>query len=107
KESKSSKKLSTTKEPSKGKAPSKSSKTGKTAVVEKPVKELIAEVEIDDLVNTAAEDVVLDVDQLHDNSTHAKDKVSKQDWFRQPPRPPIPDLEWNKRQVVLDQPEQP
>ncbi|GJS43445.1 hypothetical protein Tco_0568488 [Tanacetum coccineum] len=77
-------------------------KTGKTAVVEKPVKELIAEVEIDDLVNTAAEDVVLDVDQLHDNSTHAKDKVSKQDWFRQPPRPPIPDLEWNKRQYVLN-----
>ncbi|GKA42759.1 hypothetical protein Tco_0735419 [Tanacetum coccineum] len=29
------------------------------------------------------------------------------DWFKQPPRSPTPDSEWNKRQVVLDQPEQP
>ncbi|GKD75278.1 hypothetical protein Tco_1333560 [Tanacetum coccineum] len=29
-----------------------------------------------------------------------------QDWFKQPPRPPTPNPEWNKRQVVLDQPEQ-
>nr|GEW14481.1 hypothetical protein [Tanacetum cinerariifolium] len=28
-------------------------------------------------------------------------------WFTQPPRPLTPDLEWNKHQVVLDQPEQP
>ncbi|GKD92089.1 hypothetical protein Tco_1371926 [Tanacetum coccineum] len=30
-----------------------------------------------------------------------------QDWFKQPPRPPTPDLVWNKHQVVHDQPEQP
>ncbi|GJW40175.1 hypothetical protein Tco_0066020 [Tanacetum coccineum] len=29
-----------------------------------------------------------------------------QDWFKQPPRPPTPNPEWNKLQVVLDQPEQ-
>ncbi|GJX78133.1 hypothetical protein Tco_0324944 [Tanacetum coccineum] len=28
-------------------------------------------------------------------------------WFKQPSRPPIPDPEWNKCQVVLDQPTQP
>ncbi|GKC01249.1 hypothetical protein Tco_0987385 [Tanacetum coccineum] len=82
KDLKSSKKPSTTKETSKGKAPSKNSKTGKTAAIEKSVKEPIAEVEMDDLVNIEAEDVVFNVDQPHDNSTHAKDKVSKQDWFK-------------------------
>ncbi|GJZ98870.1 hypothetical protein Tco_0671323 [Tanacetum coccineum] len=29
------------------------------------------------------------------------------DWFKQPPRPPTPDPEWKKRQVILDQPAQP
>ncbi|GJS73008.1 retrovirus-related pol polyprotein from transposon TNT 1-94 [Tanacetum coccineum] len=58
-------------------------------------------------VATANEDVVHDVDQPHDDSTQVKDKDPKQDWFKQPPRPPTPDLEWNKRNVVLDQPEQP
>nr|GEZ53083.1 hypothetical protein [Tanacetum cinerariifolium] len=29
------------------------------------------------------------------------------DWFKQPPSPPTPDLKWNKCQVVDDQPEQP
>ncbi|GJT42070.1 hypothetical protein Tco_0941935 [Tanacetum coccineum] len=30
-----------------------------------------------------------------------------QDWFKQPPTPPTPNPEWNKHQVVIDQPEQP
>nr|GFB68194.1 hypothetical protein [Tanacetum cinerariifolium] len=68
KESESSKKLSSIEETPKGKAPTKDSKTGKSASSKEPVKEPIAE---------------------------------------QPPRPPNPDPEWNKRQVVLDQPEQP
>ncbi|GKA06258.1 hypothetical protein Tco_0685482 [Tanacetum coccineum] len=37
----------------------------------------------------------------------AKNKDIKKDWFKQPPRPPTPDPEWNKRQVVVDQPKQP
>ncbi|GJZ03198.1 hypothetical protein Tco_0521159 [Tanacetum coccineum] len=85
KESESSKKPSTTKETPKGKAPSKGSKT----------------------VNTAGEDVVRDDDQPQDTSEPKTYKTPNQDWFKQPPRPPTPDPEWNKRQVVLDQPEQP
>ncbi|GKD26426.1 hypothetical protein Tco_1232640, partial [Tanacetum coccineum] len=107
KESKSYKKPSTTKETSKGKAPSKSSKTVKSATAKEPIKEPTTKVEIDDAINTAAEDVVHDANQPHDDSTQAKDKAQMQDWFEQPPRPPTPDLEQNKRQVVLDQPERP
>ncbi|GJX00509.1 hypothetical protein Tco_0184422 [Tanacetum coccineum] len=82
KESESSKKPSTTKETPKGKALSKGSKIGKSASTKEPVEEPIAEVVMDDAFNTAGEDV-------------------------QPPRTPTPDPEWNKHQVVLDQPEQP
>ncbi|GKD60114.1 hypothetical protein Tco_1297623 [Tanacetum coccineum] len=78
KESKSSKKPSTTKEIPKGKPPSKGSKTGKSALAKEPIEEPIAEVVMDDA-----------------------------DWFTQPPMPPTLDPEWNKCQVVLDQPEQP
>ncbi|GJW83307.1 hypothetical protein Tco_0156452 [Tanacetum coccineum] len=97
KESESLKKQSTAKETPKGKAPSKGSKTGKSATTEEPVREPIAEAEMNDVVNTTAEDVGFDVDQPHDDSTQAKDKDPKQDWFKQPPRPPTPDPEWNKR----------
>ncbi|GKC36516.1 hypothetical protein Tco_1048900 [Tanacetum coccineum] len=64
--------------PNQGKAPSKGFKTGKSASANEPVKEPIAEVVMDD----AGDDV-------------------------QPSRPPTPDPEWNKCQVILDQPEQP
>ncbi|GKF98469.1 hypothetical protein Tco_0297252, partial [Tanacetum coccineum] len=63
KESESSKKPSTTKETSKGKAPSKGSKTGKSASLKELVEEPIAEVAMDDAVNTAGEDVIRDDDQ--------------------------------------------
>ncbi|GJR91470.1 integrase, catalytic region, zinc finger, CCHC-type containing protein [Tanacetum coccineum] len=105
--SESSKKPSSTKKTSKGKALSKSFKSDKSATAKEPIKEPTAEVEMDDAVNTTAEDVVYDANQPHDDSTQAKDKDPMQDWFKQPPRPPTPDPEWNKRQVVLDQPEQP
>nr|GEV93970.1 hypothetical protein [Tanacetum cinerariifolium] len=49
KDSESSKKLSTTKENPKGKAPSKGSKTGKSAPAKEPVKEPIAKVVMDDV----------------------------------------------------------
>ncbi|GJT06867.1 hypothetical protein Tco_0841329, partial [Tanacetum coccineum] len=42
-----------------------------------------------------------------DDTTQTKDKAPKYDWFNQPPPPPTPDPEWNTRQVVDDQPEQP
>ncbi|GJU96605.1 retrovirus-related pol polyprotein from transposon TNT 1-94 [Tanacetum coccineum] len=107
KELESSKKPSTNKETPKGKAPSKGSKTGKSASTKEPVEELIVEVAMDDAVNIVGEDVVRDDDQPQDTSEPKTYKTLNQDWFKQPPRPPTPDLEWNKRQVVLDQPEEP
>ncbi|GJR02722.1 retrotransposon protein, putative, ty3-gypsy subclass [Tanacetum coccineum] len=80
KESDSFKKPSTTKETPKGKALLKGSKTG--------------------------EDVVGDDDQPQDTSEPKTNKTPNQDWFKKSPRPPTPDPKWNKRQVVLDQPEQ-
>ncbi|GKC44117.1 putative reverse transcriptase domain-containing protein, partial [Tanacetum coccineum] len=74
KESKSSKKPPTTKETSKGKDSSKSPKTYKYATTKEPIEEPIAEVEMDDAVNTVAEDVVHDVNQPHDDFTQAKGK---------------------------------
>ncbi|GJR58202.1 hypothetical protein Tco_1500364 [Tanacetum coccineum] len=59
KESESSKKPSTTKETRKGKAPSKGSKTGKSASANEPIEEPVAEVVMDD----AGKDVVRDDDQ--------------------------------------------
>ncbi|GJU87668.1 hypothetical protein Tco_1295214 [Tanacetum coccineum] len=107
KESESSKKPSTTKETSKGKASSKISKTGKSATAKELIEEPTAEVEMDDAVNTPTEYVIHDSNHRHDDSTQAKDKALFQDWFKQPLRPPTPDPKWNKHQVVLDQPEQP
>ncbi|GJV05632.1 hypothetical protein Tco_1343288 [Tanacetum coccineum] len=75
KESKSSKKPSTTK----GKAPSKRSKTVKSTTAKEPIEEPTTEVDIDDAINTAAEDVVHDANQPHDDSTQAKDKAPMQD----------------------------
>ncbi|GKD89207.1 hypothetical protein Tco_1364714 [Tanacetum coccineum] len=63
-ESESSKKPSTTKETPKGKAPSKGSKTGKSASTKEPVEEPIAEVVMDD----EGEDMVRDDDQPQDAS---------------------------------------
>ncbi|GJV34115.1 hypothetical protein Tco_1394515 [Tanacetum coccineum] len=97
----STKKPSATKDTSKGKAPFKGSKTGKSASAKEPIEEPIDEVVMDD----TGEDVGHDADQLQYSSQHKKDKTLK--WFKQPPIPPTPDSEWNKRQAVLDQPAQP
>ncbi|GJW40607.1 hypothetical protein Tco_0066452 [Tanacetum coccineum] len=95
KESESSKKASTTKETSKGKAPTKGSKASKSAIAEELVEEPITEVVMDDVVNTAAEDLVHDVDQPQDASEQKIDKTPKYNWFTQPLRPPTLDPEWN------------
>ncbi|GJV37873.1 hypothetical protein Tco_1410350 [Tanacetum coccineum] len=103
KDSESSKKPSTTKEIPKGKASSKGSKTGKSALAKEPVEEPIAEVVMDD----AGNDVVHDDDQLQDASEPKTTKTLYPDWFKQPLMPLTPDPERNKGQVVLEQPEQP
>ncbi|GKB83730.1 hypothetical protein Tco_0950625, partial [Tanacetum coccineum] len=106
KESEPSKKSSTSKETSKGKSPAKTSKFGKSVTAEEPVEEPVFEIASDEIEQTV-DDVANDADQPPDDSTQTKDKAPKQDWFKQPPRPPTPDSEWNKHQVVVDQPEQP
>ncbi|GKD25252.1 hypothetical protein Tco_1231466, partial [Tanacetum coccineum] len=103
KEPESSKKPSTTNETPKGKAPSKGSKTGKFASVKEPVEEPTTEVVMDD----AGDDVVCDDDKPQDTSEPKTAKTLNPEWFTQPLRPLTLDLEWNKRQVVLDQPKQP
>ncbi|GJW95081.1 hypothetical protein Tco_0174753 [Tanacetum coccineum] len=89
KDSESSKKLSTTKETPKGKAPSKGSKTGKSALAKEPIKEPIAEVVMDD----ASDDVVHDDDQPQNALKPKTTKTPNPNWFKQSPRPPTPDLE--------------
>ncbi|GJY10773.1 hypothetical protein Tco_0378958 [Tanacetum coccineum] len=103
KESESSKKPSSTKETPKGKTLTKGSKTSKSALAKEPVEEPIAEVIMDD----AGDDVARDDNPSQDTSEPKTRKTLNPNWFKQPPRPPTPDLEWNKRQVVLDQPAQP
>ncbi|GJV89851.1 hypothetical protein Tco_1533789 [Tanacetum coccineum] len=103
KESKSSKKRSSTKETTKGKTSTKGSKIGKSALEKEQLEELIAEVIMDD----AGDDVAHDDNQPQTASKPKTLKTLNPEWFRQPPRPPTPDPEWNKRQVVLDQPTQP
>nr|GEV99753.1 hypothetical protein [Tanacetum cinerariifolium] len=103
KESESSKKPSSPKETPKGKASLKVSKTGKSASAKEPVKEPITEVVIDD----AGKYVVRDDHQPQDTFEPKTTKTLNPEWFSQPPRPFTPNLEWNKRQVVLRQPEQP
>ncbi|GKC62651.1 hypothetical protein Tco_1095249 [Tanacetum coccineum] len=55
----------------------------------------------------AVKDVVHDDDQPQDTSEPKIAKNPNPKWFTQPPRPHTLDLECNKHQVVLDQPEQP
>ncbi|GJZ12996.1 retrovirus-related pol polyprotein from transposon TNT 1-94, partial [Tanacetum coccineum] len=88
----------------KGKAPSKGSKTGKSASTKELVKEPIVEVAMDDAVNTASEDMVRDDDKPQDTSEPNTYNTPNQDWFKQPPRPPTPDSEWNKHKLDWNNP---
>ncbi|GKB03474.1 hypothetical protein Tco_0831617 [Tanacetum coccineum] len=101
KESKSSKKPSTTKETPKGKALSKDSKTGKSASTKEAVKEPTAEV----VMVNAGKDVVRDDDQPQDTSEPKTSKTLNPESFTQPPRPPTPDPKWNKHKLDWNNPE--
>ncbi|GJR39171.1 hypothetical protein Tco_1214855 [Tanacetum coccineum] len=98
KESESSKKPSSTKETTKGKTLTKGSKTGKSDLAKEPVKEPIAEVIMDD----AGDDVAHDDNPPQDTSEPKTRKTLNLEWFKQPPRTPTPDPEWNKRQYMLN-----
>nr|GFA61873.1 hypothetical protein [Tanacetum cinerariifolium] len=71
-----SKKLSTTKELSKGKSPPKTFKSGKFVTAEELVKKPIIEMASNDIEQTI-DDVVNDVDQPPDDMTQTKDKAPK------------------------------
>ncbi|GKB71722.1 hypothetical protein Tco_0933134 [Tanacetum coccineum] len=92
KESESSKKSSTTKETFKGNAPTKCSKSDKSVHAEESVVEPTEEV----IKDTSNDYVVNDADQPQN------DPAPKHNWLTQPPRPPTPDLEWNKGKAVDD-----
>ncbi|GKF26182.1 hypothetical protein Tco_0082076, partial [Tanacetum coccineum] len=106
KELESSKKSSTSKDTSKGNSPPKTLKSDTFVHAEEIVIELTEEVNMD----AATENVVNDADQTQDDSKAHTKSDPNHDWFKQPPQPPQPptlDPEWNKCQVVDDQPEQP
>ncbi|GJZ15856.1 hypothetical protein Tco_0551533 [Tanacetum coccineum] len=94
-----SKTSSASKETSKGDTPPKSSKTGKSKFVEESVKEATYEVIMGK--EEPVQENVNDADQLDGEA------APKNNWFKQPPRTPTSDPEWNSCQVVDDQPEQP
>ncbi|GJT81752.1 hypothetical protein Tco_1056094 [Tanacetum coccineum] len=72
---------------------SKSSKKPSTTKETPKVEETTAKVVMDDAFNTAGKDVVRDDDQTQDTSEPKTNKTPNQDWFKQPPRPPTHDLE--------------
>ncbi|GJV98254.1 hypothetical protein Tco_1553506, partial [Tanacetum coccineum] len=73
--------------------PNQGSKTGKSAPAKEPVEEPIAEVIMDDV----GDDVARDDNPPQDTSEPKTRKTLNLDWFKQPPRPPTTDPEWNKR----------
>ncbi|GJS70377.1 hypothetical protein Tco_0703218 [Tanacetum coccineum] len=97
-----SKKSSTSKESSKGKTPPKTSKTSKFVNSDETVAEPVLEVAMD-VEEPISDDVVNDADKPQDDADPKKDMFA---WFKQPPRPENPDLEWNKDLNVDDGPEQ-
>ncbi|GJW39221.1 hypothetical protein Tco_0065066 [Tanacetum coccineum] len=84
----------------------KTTKRRRTKESKELVQEPIAEVIMDKATNYEGEDVVCNDDQPQDSYTPKTDKTDRRTWFKQPPRPLTLDPEWNKCQVVLDQPEQ-
>ncbi|GKA64022.1 hypothetical protein Tco_0763628, partial [Tanacetum coccineum] len=89
--------------PNQGKKTKRRRTKDKSASAKEPVEEPIAKVVMDDV----GDDVARDDNQPQDTSAPKTRKTLNLDWFKQPPMPLTLDLEWSKRQVVLDQPEQP
>ncbi|GJT53484.1 retrovirus-related pol polyprotein from transposon TNT 1-94 [Tanacetum coccineum] len=100
-----SKKSSTSKESSKGNTPSKTSKSGKSVTTKEPDEEHVHDMTLDAKENII--DEMGNADEQPDGEAEPNtNNAPKNDWFKRPPRPPTPDPEWNKCQVIDDQPEQ-
>ncbi|GKD61231.1 hypothetical protein Tco_1298740 [Tanacetum coccineum] len=54
---------------------------------------------------TNSREIETNVDQPKDDALKTS-KTSNKNWFKQPPRPPTPDPEWNNVQTIRDEPEQ-
>ncbi|GJZ34447.1 hypothetical protein Tco_0580264 [Tanacetum coccineum] len=76
----------------KGKTQLNPSSTGKLVNAEEPLPE--AEMDVAELI---LDDVVNEADQPQDKAAPTQGNPS---WFKQPPRPPTPDPEWNKDKVI-------
>nr|GEY20222.1 hypothetical protein [Tanacetum cinerariifolium] len=86
-----SKKSSTSKEFLKGKTLLKTSKSAKSVTVEEPIEEQVHEMTID-VEENIVDDMVNADEQPDGEATPKTDNSLKNDWFKQPPRPPTPDL---------------
>ncbi|GJX80066.1 hypothetical protein Tco_0328215 [Tanacetum coccineum] len=92
-----SKKSYASKESSKGNTPPKTYKSGKFVTVEEPNEEHVHDMSLDAEENIA--------DEMGKADEHPDGEAApKNDWLKQLPRPPTPDLEWNKCQAIDDQP---
>ncbi|GJY40104.1 hypothetical protein Tco_0427374 [Tanacetum coccineum] len=92
-------KSSVSKESSKGKTSSKTSKSGKSVTTEEPNEEHVHDVSMDDKEHII--DEMGNAEEQPDGETTPKtDNALKNNWFKQPLRPPTPDLEWNKCQLM-------
>ncbi|GJV86038.1 hypothetical protein Tco_1525936 [Tanacetum coccineum] len=103
--SESSKKSSTSKESTNGKTPPKTYKTGKYVHAEETFEEATHEVAMD-VEEPTQENAENNVDQPQSKDALKTLKIPNKDWFKQPPRPPTPDPEWNIVQTVSDELEQ-
>ncbi|GJU57868.1 hypothetical protein Tco_1235634 [Tanacetum coccineum] len=100
-----SKKSSASKESSKGNTPAKTSKTGKSVTTEEPDEEHVHDMSLDVEENIIDEMGNADEQPDGEHVPNTNNDLNN-NWFKQPPRPPTPDPEWNKCQVVDDQLEQ-
>ncbi|GJU67214.1 hypothetical protein Tco_1253473 [Tanacetum coccineum] len=90
----------------------KSSKSGKddmkikmkTLMMEETVKKATYEVEID-VEEPTQENAENNADQPKSKDAPKTSKIPSKDWFKQLPRPPTPDPEWNTVQTINDEPE--
>ncbi|GJZ67218.1 hypothetical protein Tco_0630458 [Tanacetum coccineum] len=81
----------------------KTSKSGKSVTAEEPVEEHVREMTMD-----VEENIVDNMGNANEQPDgEAAPKTDKFLWFKQSPRPPTPDPEWDKgKAIVDDQPEQ-
>ncbi|GJV32890.1 hypothetical protein Tco_1393290 [Tanacetum coccineum] len=95
-----SKKSSASSESSKVKTPPKTSKYGKSVTAEEPHEKHVHEISMDAEENIVDEMSNAD-EQPYGDDAPKIDNGPKNNWFKQPPRPPTPDPEWNTC-LILD-----